>query len=90
MAQTHTTFIQAGKEAGVYDHSDHLFGEKVVQGSRKEPANAIIERAGIETVNHDWAPTQWIYEGKAIKRPIVNRLEAVAFEEFGIKIEYID
>jgi hypothetical protein len=63
---------------------------KIVKASHDEPANAIIERAGIETVHHDLAPTQWIYEGKVIQRPLVNRWEAVALEEFGIKVEYTD
>lgn len=47
---------------------------KVVQGTINEPAQAIIDR----------------YEGKTIKRPMVNRWEEVALEEFGIKVEYID
>lgn len=63
---------------------------KTVEASRDEPAQDIIDRAGIETVHNDWAPTQWIYEGKAIKRPLVNRWEEVALEEFGIEIKYID
>lgn len=61
---------------------------KIVKGTHDEPAQAIIDRAGIETVHHDWAPTQLIYEGKSIKRPLVNRWEEVALEEFGIKVEY--
>lgn len=61
---------------------------KTVYGTHDEPANAIIERAGIETVHNDWAPTQWIYAGKAIKRPFVNRWEEVVKEEFGIEIVY--
>lgn len=61
---------------------------KTVYGTQDEPAQAIIDRAGIQTVHHDWAPTQWIYEGKVIQRPIINRWEAVALEEFGIRIVY--
>lgn len=63
---------------------------KVVQGNTNEPAQAIIDRAGIETIDIGWASTQWRYEGKTIKRPMVNRWEEVALEEFGIKVEYID
>lgn len=65
---------------------------KTIHASDTEPANDIIARAGIETidlgVNNN--TVFWEYGGKRIVRPTYRRWEDVALEQFGILIVYTE
>lgn len=65
---------------------------KIIKASVEEIANDIIARAGIEVIDLgvNNSTVFFEYEGKRIVRPPVNRWEDVVFEQFGIKIEYVD
>lgn len=66
-----------------------FFTTKKIEASINEPACDIIQRAGVITVMEGKC-VFWLYDGKKVGRPPVNKWEEMISEHFGIEIKYID